>query len=92
MTDILKAEKKSVHPLAAGVTGIMLGAAGAAAIALSDEETRKRAAKKAKQLSSDLQKWGSHRLENMKNKKESAQQIMSEEKDTIAEEMKETEL
>ncbi|MGI8419518.1 MAG: hypothetical protein ACR2LN_02630 [Candidatus Levyibacteriota bacterium] len=92
MTNIVKTDNNSIHPLAVGITGIMLGAAGAAAIALSDEQTRKRATKKALQVSSDLQKWGSHKMDQMKQEKKSAQGVLNEKNDTTAEEIQENDI
>lgn len=68
----VKTERKNamVSPVAAGLTGLLLGAAGAAAIALSDEETRKRAIKKAKVLKDDLQKWSNKTINDIQNRGE----------------------
>jgi hypothetical protein len=65
-----KSEKKPVSPVAAGLTGVIIGAAGAAAIALSDEETRKKATKKAKQIKDDLQKWSTKTITEMQQRGE----------------------
>jgi len=44
--------------LLAGLTGLVIGAAGATAIALQDEEVRKKSAKKANQMKVDFEKNG----------------------------------
>lgn len=84
--------KKSISPLAAGLTGLLLGVAGATAIALSDEEVRKKASKKAKEMKTNLQKWGSHKLRNIKQRREEARKEVNEVKNDTAEEIKEMEV
>lgn len=68
----VKTERKNakVSPIAVGLTGILIGAASVAAIALSDEETRKRATKKAKSLKEDLKKWSNKTINSIQNRKE----------------------
>jgi gas vesicle protein len=66
-----KTNKKDINPVTAALTGIVIGAAGAAAVALSDEETRKKATKKANQMKQDLTKWGTAKVKDMRSKGDS---------------------
>lgn len=91
MTDLVK-QKLPINPLTAGVTGIVLGAAGAAAIALADEPTRKRAAHKAIQMKTELHKWGSKKLKTMRQKKETADKVITDVQDDITKDVKQTDL
>ena len=59
---------KMPSPLAAGLTGLVIGAAGAAVVALSDEDNRKKASKKALQMKKDLQKWSTKTIKDLKSK------------------------
>ncbi len=54
-------QSKSV--LAAGVAGILAGAAGVTVLALSDKDIRKRVRKKAQELKSTLQDWSTEKLQ-----------------------------
>lgn len=49
-------DKNNISPIAAGITGLILGIAGTAAVALSDKTTREKAAKKAGELKDGLSK------------------------------------
>lgn len=63
-------------PMAAGITGFILGVAGASAIILSDEETRKTVAKKAHMMKDNLKKWSKNTIEEVsKEKKESNKEL-----------------
>lgn len=63
-------------PMAAGITGFILGVAGASAIILSDEETRKTVAKKAHMMKYNLKKWSKNTIEEVsKEKKESNKEL-----------------
>ena len=87
-----KRQKNDVSPVAAALTGIVIGAAGAAAVALSDEDTRKKATKKAQQMKQDLKKWGDAKFADMQKKsqtvKKTADEKVSEKKKEIAENVK----
>jgi hypothetical protein len=87
-----KTHKKDISPVTAALTGMVIGAAGAAAVALSDEETRKKAAKKANQVKKDLTKWGTAKVKDMRSKGESAKKAANEKihekKKEVAEDMK----
>lgn len=62
MTD--SARKKSVNPIAAGAAGAVIGvAAGAAAMALSDKNNRK----KVEKTMSDMRVWGDKKVKEMKS-------------------------
>jgi gas vesicle protein len=88
-----KTQQKNVSPLAAGLTGIVLGAAGAAALALSDEETRKKATKKATQIKNDLHKWSTKTIHDIQQRGETMKTSQNEKLDapktTISREVKE---
>ena len=60
--------------IAAGLTGLLIGAVGTAAIALSDRDTRKKATKKAGELKNNLQKWSDQTLTDIKRKKEGSKE------------------
>jgi hypothetical protein len=49
--------------LVARVAGLIAGAASVTALALSDEDIRKRVSKKAKELKSTLQDWSTEKLQ-----------------------------
>lgn len=91
----LKTERKNanVSPLAAGLTGIILGAASVAAIALADPETRKKATKKAKQMQDDLQQWSTKTIKDIQtrgeNMKASQKDKLDAPKTEISREVKE---
>src|SRR5438105_3647460 len=56
-------QNQSASVLVAGVAGILAGAVGVTALALSDEDFRKRVTKKAKELKSTLQDWSAEKLQ-----------------------------
>ena len=73
--------KKTTSPLAAGLTGVVLGVAGVAAVALSDDESRSKAKKKALQMKDDLKKWSSKKvteLHSMQKKGEDIKERLTE--------------
>ena len=61
---------KNANLFAVGFTGLLLGIAATTTLALSDEEVRKRANKRAKNILTLLQKWGKERLSTLQEKKE----------------------
>ncbi len=64
--------QKGISPVAAGLTGVVIGAAGFAAVALAaDEGTRKKATKKATQIKDDLQKWSTKTMHELQQKGQS---------------------
>ena len=71
---------KQISPLAAGITGVVIGAAGAAAIALADKDTRKKATGKAKQVKTDLHKWSSKTIKDLQS---NGEKIKADSKDKI---------
>ncbi len=73
-------KNKQISPLAAGITGVVIGAAGAAAIALSDKDTRKKVTVKAMKAKDDLQKWSTKTVKDMQNRRE---KIKTDSKETI---------
>lgn len=62
-------DKKGSNPLAIGATGFLLGAAGAAAVILSDDDTREKFSKKAVHWTSDLKKWSEGVIHDFASKK-----------------------
>jgi hypothetical protein len=54
---------KSKTVLAAGMAGVLAGAVGVTALALSDRDIRKRVGKKAHELKSTLRDWSSEKLQ-----------------------------
>lgn len=73
----IKTNQKPVSPLAVGLTGIILGAASVAAVALSDQETRKKATKRMKQIKDDLQKWSSQTIHDLQHRTEEVEDKQS---------------
>lgn len=63
MTDD-KNMKKSMGPLAAAVAGVAVGAAGVAAIALSDKDTRDKVGKKVSAVTKGVNKRFSHMMKS----------------------------
>lgn len=62
-----RANKRGIGPLGAAFAGLVIGVLGTAVIALSDEPTRKRAAKKAKQLRDNLKQWSDSKIRDWNN-------------------------
>ncbi|MBA3723346.1 MAG: hypothetical protein H0W89_00435 [Candidatus Levybacteria bacterium] len=92
-----KDTQKTVSPVAAGLTGIVLGAAAAAAVVLSDEETRRKATKKTLQLKDDLQKWSTKTIHDIQTRGESSKTVKEKLEDsnistTIKERLDETDM
>jgi hypothetical protein len=56
-------QNQSVSVLMAGVAGLIAGAAGVTALALSDKEIRRKVGKKAKELRTTLQDWSADKLQ-----------------------------
>ncbi len=95
MQHILQTNKdtqKVVSPVAAGITGVVLGVAAAAAIVLSDEETRRKATKKTLQIKDDLQKWSTKTIHDIQTRGESGKTVkekLEEPKSSISTTIKE---
>src|SRR3954469_17912840 len=60
---------KGMSPVAAGITGLILGIVGTAAIALADKDTRKKAAKKAGEVRGDVEKWSKDTLNQLEERR-----------------------
>ena len=60
-------DNKNLNPVIVAIAGIALGAAGATAIALSDQETRKLATKKAREVTKHLKTLSINTLQQMQN-------------------------
>lgn len=90
----IRSKKTQVNPLAAGVTGLVLGAAGAAAVVLSDEGTRKKAKQKAVAVKNDLHKWGSKKVKDLQQRGEalkvSEKQMLEKGKQDLQAKIKDT--
>ena len=64
---------QSVHVVMAGFAGLLAGAAGVTALALSDRDIRRKVGKRAKELRTTLQDWSTQKLQvidHQKNDKE----------------------
>ena len=59
--------------------GLIVGAAGIAAVALSDKDTRRKASKKAVEIKNRLRKWSNQTLTDLKAKKEGLKSDVDEE-------------
>ena len=75
---LLKEKKQKVHPFAAGVVGVVIGAVGATAVALSDKAIRKKAQEKIKQTSAQVTTWGKHAKKKMRESAMQMQKKLSE--------------
>lgn len=60
-----------MSPIAAAITGLIIGVAGTAAVALSDRENRRKAAKKATEMKQDLKKWSEKTLNDLQASRKS---------------------
>jgi hypothetical protein len=65
---MIQHDRKNISPVAAGLTGLLIGVAGTAAVALSDKDTRKKASKKAVELKDNLKKWSEDTLHDLQDK------------------------
>ena len=54
-----------ISPVAAGITGLVLGIVGTAAVALSDKQTRTKMTKKANEVKDNLEKWSKDTLHDL---------------------------
>ena len=54
--------QKNMSPIAAGITGLILGIVGTAAVALSDKQTRTKVTKKANDVRDKMEKWSKDTL------------------------------
>lgn len=73
-----KYDKNNISPIAAGITGLILGVVGTAAVALADKDTREKAKKKANKLKDEFKKWSQDTLHELHEETKSAK------KDTAA--------
>lgn len=76
---------QGVNPLVVGVAGVIAGAAGVTALALSDKDIRKKVGKKAKEAKVSLQKWSSEKLHVLDEQEETVEKSVKESTDTTAE-------
>jgi hypothetical protein len=80
-------EKNAMSPIAAGITGLIVGIAGTAAVALSDKDTRAKAAKKATELKDGLSKLSNDLMQDTKQIREK----VAEKEDAVTAEFSEKE-
>lgn len=76
-----------MSPVAAGITGFILGVVGTAAVAMSDKDTRTKVTKKASEMKDKMEKWSKDTLhdlhaagEEAKKKSASASEKLSSDK------------
>ncbi|GEM_PF-1982135 len=81
--------KKEISPIAAGITGLILGVVGTAAVALSDKDTRKKASKKAMQVKKDLLKWSENAMHDLQKIQKDVKKDASEKIDELKEKSQE---
>lgn len=60
---------QNVNVVMAGVAGLLAGAAGVTALALSDKDIRRKVGKKAKELRATLQDWSTEKLQMVDHQK-----------------------
>jgi hypothetical protein len=58
--------QNNMSPIAAGITGFILGVVGTAAVAMSDKNTRTKVTKKATEVKGTLEKWSKDTLHDLK--------------------------
>ena len=58
-------QEKNLSPIAAGITGFILGVVGTAAVALSDKNTRTKVTQKANTMKDNLEKWSKDTLHEL---------------------------
>ena len=59
-------QQNNLSPVAAGITGFILGVVGTAAVAMSDKNTRTKVTKKATEMKDTLDKWSKDTLHDLK--------------------------
>lgn len=59
-------QNTNMSPIAAGITGLILGIVGTAAVAMSDKTTRTKVTKKATEVKDQLEKWSKDTLHDLK--------------------------
>jgi ribosomal 30S subunit maturation factor RimM len=60
-------QKNNINPLVTALVGVVVGVAGMSAVALSDEDTRKLATKKAIKAAKNLKKWSMDTINHMQS-------------------------
>ncbi len=78
-------DRNGVNPVTAGFVGIVLGAAGAVAVLLSDEEIRKKATKRYHQLKKNLSDWSDENLKELKDEKKAIKERVREKASNVME-------
>lgn len=73
-----KQQKQTIHPLVVGVAGMIAGATAVTAIALTDEDIRKKAVKRAREAKKKLQTWSDGKLHEYKDKIKNHEEIGEE--------------
>src|SRR5664279_3494618 len=69
---------RGVSPLAAGITGIILGVAGTIAVAFAEEKTRKKITDKVDSFKNDLLEWSDHTMHDLYQKSYKVRKDLSE--------------
>ncbi len=81
--------KKGISAAKAGAVGLLLGAAGTAALVLSDREMRKRATKKAGEMSHTIGIWSNKTIKNLQGTTEKTKENLKENITELKEKQKE---
>jgi hypothetical protein len=76
-------EEKNMSPIAAGLTGFILGVVGTAAVALSDKNTRTKVTKKANAMKDNLEKWSKDTLHELQATGEDVKKRAAEKNDEL---------
>lgn len=76
-------EHHKMSPLAAGITGLILGIMGTAAIALSDKQTRTKVTKKANEVKDTLEQWSRDTLHDLQATGEDVKKRSAEKNDEM---------
>jgi hypothetical protein len=58
-------QKTNMSPVAAGITGFILGIVGTAAVAMSDKNTRTKVTQKANEMKDKMEKWSKDTLHEL---------------------------
>jgi hypothetical protein len=58
-------QKSNLSPVAAGITGFILGVVGTAAVAMSDKNTRTKVTQKANVMKDKMEKWSKDTLHDL---------------------------
>lgn len=76
-------QQANVSPVAAGITGFLLGVVGTAAIAMSDKNTRTKVTKKANEMKDSLEKWSRDTLHDLQSTGDSLKETAKDNADQM---------